>query len=160
MSVSDWPAVSVTVRVKASVPALEGAVNVGCWTAVSDSDTAVPPVWFHEYVRVLPDDAEPSSVTVEPAATVWFTPALAVGGEITVRCASVPVCALYIISNRVATLAGCTPAAPAGIDTVTVELSEAGVTVNAYFAPEPEKLEVVMVPPATVRSLLSKPVTV
>src|SRR5580704_3168110 len=64
---------SLTTSWNVSVPALPGAVNVGCTTVLLDNVTAVPPVWLHRYDSEPPPGSklpDPSSVTVTPAPTV------------------------------------------------------------------------------------------
>ena len=64
---------SLTTNWNVSVPAAEGAVNVGCTTVLLDNVTAVPPVWLHRYDSESPSESklpDPSSVTTAPAPTV------------------------------------------------------------------------------------------
>ena len=59
-----------------------GAVNVGVSAAASLSVTVGPPVCVHAYLTTWFSRSElslPSSVTVAPSATVWESPASAVG---------------------------------------------------------------------------------
>ena len=81
---------SLTVRVKVSVASVvtSGAVNEGvCVVAPVNVTVGVPAVWLHEYVRLCPSGSVPlpERDTEVPSATVWFTPALAVGASFSAR---------------------------------------------------------------------------
>ena len=55
-----------------------GKVNVGLAVAAPVRATVGPPVWVHANVAA-PVEPDPSSVTLVPRCTVWFSPALATG---------------------------------------------------------------------------------
>ena len=77
---------SETVSRNVRVVGMSGAVNVGDDMVESESVTAVPDAWLHEYDKVsLSGSLEPVpfSVTVSPVSTVWSAPASDMGARLT-----------------------------------------------------------------------------
>ena len=79
------PSLTVRVKTRSSFVVTVGAVNVGRSAEADESVTELPVlVSAHAYVTRSPsmsNDAEPSSVPLEPVTTVWSTPARAWGAR-------------------------------------------------------------------------------